>query len=301
MRAGFVGLGAMGSGMARNLRRAGFLRGVWNRTATKAEALATELGIPAHERLDRLAATSDLVVICVAADPDVLSVIDGLLQGLAAGTVVVDCSTVSSETARRAAERLRSRGVDFLDAPVTGGVEGARNGTLAMMVGGAPGVMERVRPALAAMASRILHMGEVGAGQATKAANQVLCAGINQAVTEAFVFAKALGLDLEKVIQVLSAGAGGNWFLEKRGPTMIQNVYEPGFKVRLHHKDLDLCLDLANQLGLSLPIATLTRNEYAELIEHGYGEEDISALFRLKREKSPRGDFQSYADQPATR
>lgn len=287
MRVGFVGLGAMGSGMARNLRGAGFLSGVWNRTAAKAEALATELGIPAYDRLDRLAAASDLVVICVSADADVLAAIEGLLPGLAAGAVVVDCSTVSGETARRVAEYLHSRGVDFLDAPVTGGVEGARNGNLAMMVGGSPEVLERVRPALAAMASRILHMGEVGAGQATKAANQILCAGINQAVSEALAFAKALGLDLGKAIQVLSSGAGGNWFLEKRGPTMIRGIYEPGFKLTLHHKDLNLCLDVAKHLGLSLPIVTLTRNEYAELIEQGHGEEDISALFRLKSGKSP--------------
>ncbi|HWP01668.1 MAG TPA: NAD(P)-dependent oxidoreductase [Methylococcus sp.] len=286
MRVGFVGLGAMGSGMVRNLHGAGFLSGVWNRTAAKAEALATELGIPAYDRLDRLAAASDLVVICVSADADVLAVIEGLLPGLAAGAVVVDCSTVSGETARRVAERLRSRGVDFLDAPVTGGVEGARNGTLAMMVGGSPEVLERIRPALAAMASRILHMGGVGAGQAAKAVNQVLCAGINQAVTEALAFAEALELDLEKVIQVLCAGAGGNWFLERRGPTMIRGIYEPGFKLTLHHKDLNLCLEAAKDLGLSLPLATATRDDYAALMEQGHGEEDISALFRRKSRKS---------------
>lgn len=287
MKVGFVGLGAMGSGMARNLHRAGFLRGVWNRTVAKAEALATELGIPAYDHLGRLAAKSDLIVICVSADVDVLAVTEDLLPGLAAGAVVVDCSTVSSETARRAAECLRSRDVDFLDAPVTGGVEGARNGNLAMMVGGSPEVLERVRPVLATMANRILHMGEVGAGQATKAVNQVLCAGINQAVAEALAFAEGLELDLEKVIQILCAGAGGNWFLEKRGPTMIRDIYKPGFKLTLHHKDLNLCLGMAKHLGLSLPIATLTRDEYAKLIEQGYGESDISALFRLKSRRSP--------------
>lgn len=286
MKTGFIGLGAMGSPMARNLAKAGWLDSVWNRSRVKAEALAAELGVAVADSPAELAQRVEMVVVCVSADREVLELIDALLPGVRPGTLVVDCSTVSGTTAREAARRLAGQGADFLDAPVSGGVEGAKAATLAMMVGGGETVLARVRPVLEAMASRIVHIGAVGMGQGCKAVNQIMAAGINQAVTEALAFGEAAGLPMDKVIEVVSGGAAGNWFLDKRGPTMTRGVFHPGFKLALHHKDLCICLESAEKLGVALPLAERTLADYARLMEQGFGEEDISALYRLRR---PRG------------
>jgi len=281
LKSGFIGLGAMGIPMARNLAQAGLLAAVWNRTQDKAEQLAAELGVDAAETPADLARCCDMIQLCVSADGDVLEVVDALLPGLCPGAVVIDHSTVGSETARSAAAKVRAAGGDFLDAPVSGGVEGARAGTLAVMVGGDPETLARVRPMLEAVGGRIAHMGETGTGQATKAVNQVLCAGINQAVCEALAFGRALSLDLDRVIDVVSQGAAGNWFLEKRGPTMIRGVFQPGFKLSLHHKDLRICREMARRAGVSAPLVERTLADYERLMAEGHGDEDISALFRL--------------------
>jgi 3-hydroxyisobutyrate dehydrogenase len=194
----------------------------------------------------------------------------------------VDCSTVAADTARAIDEGLRASGASFLDAPVSGGVEGARNGTLAMMVGGEAAVLERARPALAAMASRIVHMGPVGSGQATKAVNQIMGAGINQAVTEALAFGAAQGLDLARVIEVVSQGASANWFLAHRGPSMVEGRFPAGFKVALHLKDLRICKTMAEDKGVALSVIDQTLGDYQRLIDGGHGDEDISALYRIK-------------------
>lgn len=283
MKAGFIGLGCMGLPMARNLAQAGLLDCVWNRTETKRLEAAQELEVFAAATPKELAQRVDVVLICVSADADLLEVINRLLPSLKAGTVVVDHSTVSATTARTAAERVAAHGGEFLDIPVSGGVEGARNGKLAMMAGGSAQTLEKVMPMLQVMGSRVLHMGPVGSGQATKAVNQIMCAGINQAVTEALGFGAAQGLDLEKVIEVVASGAAGNWFLDRRGPTMLQDRFDPGFKLALHHKDLAICLNMARDLGYALPVTEQTLKEYAVLMEQGHGEEDISALYRLKR------------------
>jgi len=280
---GFIGLGTMGGPMARNVAKAGLLSVVWNRTHSTARLWADELGVACADTPADLAARVDVVLTCVSADVDLLAVIDALSPGLKAGTIVVDHSTVSSETARRVAERVRSKGADFLDAPVSGGVEGARNGTLAMMIGGRSDSLERVRPVLEAMAARIVRMGDVGAGQATKAVNQIMCAGINQAVTEALAFGASQDLDMDKVVEVVAGGAAGNWFLDKRGYTMTHGSYAPGFKLALHHKDLRICLAMAAAVGMELPITAMTVRDYSELMREGHGDEDISALYRLKR------------------
>lgn len=285
MKTGLIGLGAMGVGMARNLAKAGLLSGLYNRTAIKAAALAAELAVPAFATPGDLAATVDLLLICVSADDDVLAMVDAVAERLQAGSIVVDMSTVSAETARQAASRLAAKGVGFLDAPVSGGVEGAKNGTLAMMVGGDPQTLEVARPALAAMAIRIQSMGPVGTGQATKAVNQIMAAGINQAVTEALAFAEAQGLNFEQVVDVIAGGAAGNWFLQHRGKTMTQGIFNPGFKLALHHKDLLICRDMARKSGLTVPLAEQTLLDYARLMTQGFGDEDISALFRLKRQQ----------------
>ena len=282
MNTSFVGLGAMGAHMARNLHRAGLLRGVWNRTADKAAALAAELPTTAYESLAKLAADSNIVVICVSADADVRSVVAGLSGGLKPGSIVIDCSTVGAGTARALHEQLGQQGVAFLDCPVSGGVEGARLGTLAMMAGGEEATFERARPILEKLGRTLAYLGPSGAGQACKATNQIMCAGIIQAVAEAMAFAKAEGLPLERVIEALSKGAGSSWYFVNRAPFMANDSFPAGFRVRLHDKDLRICRDMAASHGASLPVVESTLAQYALLIAEGYGDEDISSIYRLK-------------------
>jgi 3-hydroxyisobutyrate dehydrogenase len=284
MRTGFVGLGAMGTHMARNLHRAGLLTAVWNRSSGKAQALAAELGVEAPATLADLAAACEAVVSCVSADADVLEVARGLAPALRTGAVVLDCSTVSAETARRAAELIEPRGADFLDCPVSGGVEGARDGTLAIMVGGKPEAYERAQPILQALGRTIAHFGPVGSGEAAKATNQIMVAGIVEAIAEAMAFAHAEGLPLDKLIATLGKGAGSSWYFVHRAPNMARGSYPAGFRVRLHDKDLGICHDMAARFGTALPVVERLRKEYAELIARGYGDEDVSAIFRLKEE-----------------
>ncbi|PKD40099.1 oxidoreductase [Methylomonas sp. Kb3] len=286
MRVGLIGLGAMGQGMARNLAKACHLTAIYNRTFSRAEALAAELQVQACETIEQLAGQVDVVLICVSADKDVLTVVDAVAKTVRPGSVVVDMSTVSSETAIVAAQKLAEKNAAFLDAPVSGGVEGANKGTLAMMVGGSAQTLELVRPVLAAMTARIEHLGDVGAGQACKAVNQIMCAGINQAVTEALAFAEAQGLPMDKVIEVVSGGAAGNWFLQHRGKTMTQHQFPPGFKLALHHKDLKIAQHMAQHAGVGCPLTIATLADYAKLMAKGYGDEDISALYRLKQKRT---------------
>ncbi|MEZ5541074.1 MAG: NAD(P)-dependent oxidoreductase [Pseudomonadota bacterium] len=282
MKTGVIGLGAMGAPMARNLHAAGHLAAVWNRTPDKALLLREETGVAVAATPAELARACELVILSVSADADVLELVESVRPALRAGSVVLDTSTVSRATAQQAAAALPP-GAAFLDAPVSGGTEGARNGRLAMMVGGDAQVLERIRPVLASIAARVEHMGPVGAGQATKAVNQVMAAGINQAVTEALAFAEALGLPLEAVIEVVGSGAAGNWFLDHRGPTMARGKFEPGFRVALHHKDLAICKAMAAELGVSMPVVEMTLIHYRRLMQAGFGDADISALFREKQ------------------
>lgn len=283
MRTGFVGLGAMGTSMARNLHRAGLLYGVWNRSGEKARALAAELKCAAPTDLSELAQACDVLVICVSADRDVLSLVAGMAPVLRQGSIVIDCSTVGADTARAAGAQLAPSGVAFLDAPVSGGVEGAAKGTLAIMVGGEAGVLERARPVLEAMGATITHFGAQGSGQAAKATNQIMVAGIIRANAEALAFAAAHGLDLGKVIGTLGQGAAANWYLAHRGANMERGTYPPGFRVRLHQKDLNICHQMARARGAELPVVEATLGDYAQLIAAGHGDEDISAIYRLKR------------------
>jgi 3-hydroxyisobutyrate dehydrogenase len=283
-RVGFAGLGAMGAPMAKNLHKAGLLQAVWNRSHEKAQALAAELGVAAPATLEEFARLVDVAVICVSADGDVRSVVERMAPGLARGSLVIDCSTVSADTARWAAGYLGDRGVGFVDAPVSGGVEGAKNGALAIMCGGERATFDAARPVLAAMGKTIEHFGPSGAGQATKATNQIMCAGIIRACAEAMAFAGAHQLPLEKVVATLGAGAGSSWYFVHRAPNMIREAYPAGFRVKLHAKDLGICRDMAARFGVSLPVVDSMLAEYAELIARGYGDEDISATHRLKQE-----------------
>jgi 3-hydroxyisobutyrate dehydrogenase len=284
MRVGFIGLGAMGAHMARNLHRAGLLTSVWNRGSDKAAVLAGELGITAAASPADLARDVDAVVLCVSADADVLEVVGAIAATARPGSLVMDCSTVGADTARKASEMLHARSVAFLDCPVSGGVEGARDARLVMMVGGETEAFERAQPILSTMGATVTHFGSVGSGQAAKATNQIMCAGIIDAVAEAMAFARAQGLPLEKLVETLGKGAGSSWYFVHRAPNMIRGTYPPGFRIRLHAKDLGICRDMAARFGVTLPVVERMLEEYAELCARGYGDEDISAAYRLKAE-----------------
>jgi 3-hydroxyisobutyrate dehydrogenase len=272
--------------MAGHLARAGLLAHVWNRTHAKAEAVAAELRVTAPATIAEFARTSDVIALCVPADADVLTLAREIAAHAKKGTVVVDHSTVSSVTARTAADILVAAGCAFLDAPVSGGVEGAKNGKLSIMVGGDADALVRVRPVLDCYAARISHMGAVGAGQNTKAVNQVLVAGIAQAVCEGLALSEKLGLDAERLLPTLLAGAASNWFLDKRGATMLKNEFSVGFKLALLHKDLKIVRELAAAAGTDRSVIEKSLADYAVLLAQGHGDEDISALIRLKR-RSP--------------
>lgn len=279
-----IGLGAMGAGMAGNLHRAGLLAGAWNRSPGRGEAAAKTHGFALAGSIAAATTEADLVITCVSADRDLLEVSGQLAPLLPAGSVVLDTSTVSADTAERVAGLFARRQLDFIDGPVSGGREGAEKGSMVMMAGGDAKVLQRIMPALQVITSRVVHMGPVGSGQATKAVNQIMAAGINQAVTEALAFAQARELDMDKVIDVVGGGAAGNWFLDHRGKSMCRDSFEPGFRVALHHKDLKICQDMAAQQGVKLPIVEMTLLHYQRLIEQRHGDEDISALFRLKQQ-----------------
>ncbi len=281
MQTGFVGLGAMGAHMARNLHQAGLLTGVWNRTSDKAKALAEELKCHAFTSLEELAGNCEAVVICVSADEDVRTVVTGLDPGLSPNMIVIDCSTVGAGTARDMHAHLENLGVGFLDCPVSGGVEGARNASLAIMAGGEESVFDRALPILEKLGKTISYFGPSGAGQAAKATNQIMCAGIIQAIGEAMAFAHAEGLPLDRLIETLGKGAGSSWYFVNRAPNMAKNSYPAGFRVRLHDKDLRICRDMAAKRGAVLPVVESSLHEYAKLIERGFGDEDISAIYRL--------------------
>jgi 3-hydroxyisobutyrate dehydrogenase len=281
MPTGLIGLGAMGMHMARNLYRGGTLAGVWNRTQSKAAALTAELGIQAFATPADLARQCDTIVICVSADGDLRAVVNALLPGLQHNALVIDCSTVSANTARDLAKVLEAHGASFLDCPVSGGVEGARLATLAIMAGGSATAFERALPVLQQLGRTISRFGECGSGQAAKATNQIMCAGIIQVVAEAMAFAKAEGLPLDALIETLGKGAGSSWYFVNRAPFMARQEYPAGFRVRLHDKDLRICRDMAAQQGATLPSVETTLALYERLIAQGHGDEDISAVFRL--------------------
>lgn len=281
-RVGFIGLGAMGESMAGHLHTKGLLAVVGNRTQAKAERIASALGVSAAGNPADFA-ECQAVVLCVSRDADVLQCVQQLAGVLAQGAVVIDHSTVARETAIAAGRVLAERGIAFLDAPVSGGVEGARNGKLSVMVGGEAAVLASVQDLLSAYALRVTHMGPAGSGQATKAVNQVLVAGIAQAVCEGLAFGEALGLNAESLVPTLAAGAAGNWFLDKRGATMMAENYTPGFKSELLLKDLHIVQSMAAALGKHYSVVTQSLADYQALCDAGFGSEDTSALIRLKR------------------
>jgi 3-hydroxyisobutyrate dehydrogenase len=287
-RIGFVGLGTMGAAMAANLARAGFGLTVWNRTPGRAPEL-DELGAARAPTPTEVAAASDVVVICVSDTPDVEGVLfgpEGVAAGARSGTLVVDCSTISPAATRDFAGRLRGAGVIMVDAPVSGGSEGAQKATLTIFVGGEPADVERARPILAALGKTITHVGPIGSGQAVKAVNQVILAGTYLGVAEGIVLALKSGLDVGQVVEALGGGAAQSWVLANRSGRMIANDYPLGFKVALHRKDLGIALDLARELGADLPVAALAAELEMALMADGHTDDDMSALARSIRARS---------------
>jgi 3-hydroxyisobutyrate dehydrogenase len=284
-RIGFVGLGTMGAAMAANLRRAGFAVTAWNRTPGRVGELVALGGTEAASPAD-VARASDVVVICVSDTPDVEAVLlrpDGIAAGLAAGGLVIDCSTISPAATTRLASTLRERGIGLVDAPVSGGSEGATHATLTIFVGGEPADVERARPVLEAMGKTITHFGPAGSGQAVKAVNQVVIAGAYLGVAEGIVLALKAGLDAEAVAAALGGGAARSWVLENRSGRMIDNEYPLGFRTSLHLKDLAIALEMARSLGATLPVAGLAAQLESGLVAKGRGDEDMSNLARAIR------------------
>ncbi|MFT3790543.1 MAG: NAD(P)-dependent oxidoreductase [Rudaea sp.] len=285
IKAGFVGLGAMGWAMAGHLKRVGVLAGVANRSIVKAQAFAQEYGVLGASDPGELARHCNVIALCVSADADVLDVTRAIAAHAQPGTIVIDHSTVSSKTAVEAQKIMRTAGGDFLDAPVSGGVEGAKNGKLSVMVGGDEATLARVKPMLGAYGARVTRMGGIGAGQNTKAVNQTVIAGIMQGIGEGLALAEALGLDPAVLLPTLSGGAAQSWYLDKRGASAMRNEFDVGFKLALMHKDLGIARDLAASAGVGHEVLAKSLADYAELMAQGHGDEDVSAVIRLKRTK----------------
>ena len=279
---GYIGLGIMGSGMARNLLAKGFDLTVWNRTPEKMTPLV-EAGATAAASPADLAERSDVVLVCVSDTADVEDVVlgeDGIIHGLRPGSVVVDHSTISPKATVALAEAVREHGGSWLDAPVSGGSEGAARGTLAVMIGGDADVVARVRPILEAYGTSINHVGPTGSGQQTKLVNQILVVINGYAVSEALIFAKAAGLDLARVVEAVAGGAAGSWMLSNRGPQMIERDWRPGFTIDLQQKDLRLALEAADELGVPVVGTGYVFQLYRTLQANGLGLEGNHALVK---------------------
>lgn len=283
-RVGFIGLGIMGRGMAHNLLKAGFELVVWNRTASRMDDLVAA-GARAAKDPAEVASQADLIITCVSDTPDVEAVIagddpPGVLHGVRAGSLVIDMSTISPHVTRALAARLVERGAHFLDAPVSGGSEGAARGTLSIMVGGEAAAVERARPVFQAMGKTITHVGGTGDGQMVKLVNQILVVGNALAMSEALLFAQAGGLDLRKALEAVVPGAAGSWMLANRGPQILNRDWRPGFTIDLQQKDVRLVLDAADQLGVPVLVSSLVFNLYRALQHDGLGAEGNHALIK---------------------
>ncbi|HWQ11588.1 MAG TPA: NAD(P)-dependent oxidoreductase [Roseiflexaceae bacterium] len=281
-RIGFIGLGIMGRGMVRNLLKAGFAVRIWNRTASKMDELAAEGAGPASSPGD-VAHHTDIVITCVSDTPDVEEVIlgeSGVIRGARPGALVIDMSTISPQATQQIAARLAEHQIHFLDAPVSGGSEGAARGTLSIMVGGDAAQVQRAMPVFQAMGKTITHVGPTGAGQTVKLVNQILVVGNMLAAAEALLFAQAGGVDLEKTLQAVVGGAAGSWMLANRGPQVIRRDWRPGFTIDLQQKDVRLVLEAADQLGVPLPGTALIRQLYRTLQARGLGHEGNHALIK---------------------
>ena len=285
---GFIGLGALGLPMAANLCQAGVPLAVHTRSRHAETAPGLQGARPCASPAEA-AEAADVLLICVSDDAAVETVLfgaDGAAAALRPGSVVVDCSTIAPATAIACAERLARQGISYLDAPVTGGTEGAKAGTLTLLVGGEPEALERARPILEVIGGTIHHFGPVGRGQQVKAVNQVLVAGSYAAVAEAMALGERLDLPMDQVVEALKRGAAGSWALEHRAPVMLAGRYPLGFKLALHHKDLGIALATDESVQLELPISSRVKQLEQGLMQQGHGDEDVSALHRHFEAKS---------------
>lgn len=281
-KVGFIGMGIMGQSMARNILNAGFDLTVWNRTSAKMQPLIAAGAHPAGSPAE-LAAQVDIIVICVSDTPDVEQLIlgeQGVLSGARPGALVIDHSTISPSVTKELAARLSEKGVHMLDAPVSGGSEGAARGTLAIMVGGEDDQFQRALPVMQAEGKTITHVGGHGDGQMVKLVNQILVVGNALAMSEALIFAQAGGLDLQKTLAAVSGGAAGSWMLSNRGPQILQRDWRPGFMIDLQQKDVRLVLRECDQLGIPSLMTSLVFNLYRILQAEGLGAEGNHALIK---------------------
>lgn len=281
-KVGFIGLGIMGSGMARNLLKAGFEVHVWNRTPARMDEFAAAGALKAADPAD-VASRCPVVMMCVSDTPDVQAVIfgpRGVAEGAKPGALVIDLSTISPQATRDIAARLQDKGVHMIDSPVSGGSEGAAQGTLTLMVGGEAEDVARAMPFFNAIGKRITHVGNHGAGQMVKLVNQILVVGHAMAMSEALLFAQAGGLDVQKALDAVSAGAAGSWMLSNRGPQILRRDWRPGFMIDLQQKDVRLVLSAADELGVPAFLSSMVFHLYRTLQAEGLGSEGNHALIK---------------------
>jgi 3-hydroxyisobutyrate dehydrogenase len=281
-------MGTMGTAMALNIIRAGHEVTVHNRRREREEPLAAA-GARRAGSPKEASQGAEIIITCVSDTPDVEAVLlgeSGVIHGAKTGAIVVDMSTISPSATRRMAAQLSPKGIRMLDAPVSGGSEGAQKGTLSIMIGGEAEDVAKAMPVLSAMGKNITHVGPSGAGQFTKAINQVIISGVYLSVAEGVTLGLKAGLDMEKVVQALAGGAAGSWVLNFRSANMIKNDYPLGFRVRLHRKDLGIALEAAKEVGVFLPCAALVEQIENGLMSLGFGDEDMSALARVIRKSS---------------
>jgi len=288
MQVAFIGMGTMGLPMALNLLEAGYQVTVHNRTREK-EVAAEKAGAVRAASPAEAAQGAQITITCVSDTPDVESIVlgeGGVIQGARAGSLVIDMSTISPSATKAIAAALAEREIRMLDAPVSGGSEGAQQGTLSIMVGGDAADVSAATPVLEAMGKTISHVGPIGAGQLTKAINQIVVAGTYWSVAEGIALGLKAGLDMESVVNAVGGGAAGSWAMDNRSGNMIKNEYPLGFKVELHRKDLNIALGVARELGVTLPVAAFVEQVETGLIARGHAQEDISAIARTVREQS---------------
>ncbi|WP_422125507.1 NAD(P)-dependent oxidoreductase [Vibrio fluvialis] len=280
----FIGLGVMGFPMAGHLSQAGYCTNVFNRTESKARQWAQQFSGEFFSTPKAAATECDIVFLCMGNDDDVRSVVygdNGVLAGMEPGSVLVDHTTTSAELAEELANACQVKGIAFIDAPVSGGQAGAENGALTIMCGGEPAVFERVAPVMKSYGKQAALMGKHGQGQRSKMVNQICIAGVLKGLSEGLLLAQKAGLDIGQLVEVLKHGAAGSWQMENRAITMSQGKFDFGFAIDWMHKDLNICLSEAKQMGIELPLTQQVDSEYQTLQQQGFGRMDTSALFKI--------------------
>jgi 2-hydroxy-3-oxopropionate reductase len=283
-KVGFIGLGIMGKPMARNLMQAGYELVLYNRTREKAEELAEDGGAEVAADPREVAQNSEIIVTMLPDSPQVRDVVvgeSGVLEGISEGVLLVDMSTISPVVTQELAAEIGERRASMLDAPVSGGDVGAIEGTLSIMVGGSEEDFERARPLFDVMGATVNHVGPTGAGQVTKAANQVVVALTIEAVSEALVLGSKGGVAPEKILDVLSGGLAGNKVMEVKREKFLSHTFDPGFRSELHHKDLGIALAAGREYGVVLPVTAIVDQMLLAMKKKGWGGEDHSALLRV--------------------